>query len=764
MKLWFSNFVKDTTPLGLRIFYIALLFILSAACSIPLNYLAYQQTGAWQVFASIFNLILLAVVSGYALYLARKNQVKAAAGYLIGIACFFIPFNSVLFSDLGLVLGLSLFLTNTVIAGQTLEGRPAFIALIASLLFSLLAIFLDLFASWERVAVPVISNIIPFIALTLTAILIFIAVRQFPTYSLRTKLITVLLSVAVISISAVSFATDLSVTYQLNKTSRDNLSALASITAGEIENRLLQNADRLNILALNKFVQDATEMSERDGVNNALLTELAELQGSYPNFLELTVIGAGGNLVSSTNEFSPLNHANQPYWQTAWNDGAGATYISEPFFDEQTNDYMIEMAIPIPAHGEERLVGVIMAKINMREFADILSKNQADLLFANNQLMAQESVGLVQTLDAKSLSAISSLTQEGFGEINYRGGQRFVRATKITSPNEAIQNLNWTVLAHRESAVIRAPIESATRTIFLTAILILLVVVFTAFLIGNQFLRPIESLTSAAKKLAKGDFTAKAHVTVTDEIGALATTFNTMATQVNDLINTLEQRVADRTKALATSTEVSRRLSTILDEERLVSEIVNQVQNAFHYYHVHIYLMDDKEEKLIMAGGTGEAGSVMLSRKHFIPKGKGLVGRAGETNTPILVSDTAKNPDWLPNPLLPETKSEIAVPISLGERVLGVLDVQQNIVDGLKREDVDLLQSIANQAAIAIQNARTLVEVQKRAAREQMVASINQKIVSETSIESALQVAVREIGRAFGAQTQIKLKPQNKQN
>ena len=173
----------------------------------------------------------------------------------------------------------------------------------------------------------------------------------------------------------------------------------------------------------------------------------------------------------------------------------------------------------------------------------------------------------------------------------------------------------------------------------------------------------------------------------------------------------LERRVAERTRDLALAAEVGQAISHITNLNDLLPEAVNLIRARFHLYHVQIYLADKSGQRLRLQAATGEAGRQMLARKHALPVAPGSInGEAAVSQRPIIVDDTQTSAIFQPNPLLPETRSEAAVPLIIGETVTGVLDLQSSQPQTFGEENLTAFEVLAGQLATAIENARLLEE------------------------------------------------------
>ena len=185
--------------------------------------------------------------------------------------------------------------------------------------------------------------------------------------------------------------------------------------------------------------------------------------------------------------------------------------------------------------------------------------------------------------------------------------------------------------------------------------------------------------------------------------------------QLESLTVGLEQRVLDRTQALSTVAEVSTAASTILDSNKLLQQIVDLAKERFSFYHAHIYLLNETGDKLVLSSGAGEIGRLMVAEGRSISTAQeqSLVARAARDKKGVTVNDVTTTPEFLPNPLLPDTRSEMAVPMIVGEKVVGVLDVQSEQVGRFTDADVAVQTTLASQVASAVQNARSYAELQR---------------------------------------------------
>ncbi len=248
--------------------------------------------------------------------------------------------------------------------------------------------------------------------------------------------------------------------------------------------------------------------------------------------------------------------------------------------------------------------------------------------------------------------------------------------------------------------------------------------VLGALTIYRVFL-PIVSLTQTAQAIAAGDLTRVAAVEGEDEIGALARAFNAVTARLNELIGTLEARVAERTQEverraeyLAITGGVSQAAASILDVDTLLDRVAHLIAERFGFYHTGIFLLDEAREWAVLRAVSSEGGQRMLARGHRLRVGEqGIVGYVSGSGRARVALDVDEDMVWVKNPDLPETRSEMALPLIVGQEVIGVLDVQSQAAEAFGPEDVATLHILADQIAVAIRNAQ-LFEESRRALQE----------------------------------------------
>jgi GAF domain-containing protein len=192
--------------------------------------------------------------------------------------------------------------------------------------------------------------------------------------------------------------------------------------------------------------------------------------------------------------------------------------------------------------------------------------------------------------------------------------------------------------------------------------------------------------------------------------------------RLTELNQSLEDRVASRTAELSPANarnerrarqfeamaRVARATTSIQDEDMLLLHLAQVISQQFGFYHVGIFLIDEHKQYAVLQAANSEGGKRMLARRHRLRIGQaGMVGHVAASGSPRLALDVETDAAFRNNPDLPETRSELALPLKVGELIMGVLDIQSTEPNAFQPEDTEILFTLADQVAIAIQNARS---------------------------------------------------------
>ncbi|MEN8242540.1 MAG: GAF domain-containing protein, partial [Chloroflexota bacterium] len=311
--------------------------------------------------------------------------------------------------------------------------------------------------------------------------------------------------------------------------------------------------------------------------------------------------------------------------------------------------------------------------------------------------------------------------------------------------NPALQELSIKAAAEVAEAqeVLSATSDRVENTAIVFGIGALVAALLIAFTATRVLVRPIVALTGTASELAEGSLDVRADIQTQDETGTLAVVFNQMANRLQNTMAGLEETVKERTAELqerAREMEASQRVTFAASErttpEDFLDLLVNLIVDQFDVYHCQVYLVDEDTNRAVLSQSTGYAGRQLLTRGHAIPlDSQSLVTHCIDTGESVLVAETAKNPNWLPNPLLPYTQSELVVPLKIDDKVIGVMDVQDRIAGRFTEETVPVFESMTEHVAFLYQNNELLQDIeQARRLQEQFVSQL------ETTSEVAGQL------------------------
>jgi signal transduction histidine kinase len=257
----------------------------------------------------------------------------------------------------------------------------------------------------------------------------------------------------------------------------------------------------------------------------------------------------------------------------------------------------------------------------------------------------------------------------------------------------------------------------------------------SGFVYDLEQVKPLEEETGAGEQTAAAlPHTTTGAIKVRDELigemavadveqpdelaaGILAVVTERLGTHIENLrlleeTERSRQQLDKRAAELETVARVSTAATTILSPQELLQSVVDLTKYSFNLYHTHVYLLDESKEALVLKAGAGKIGHRMVSEgeKISLNESRSVVARAAQTRIGVVENDIRQDQDFLAHTLLPDALSEMAIPMVVGDTLVGVFDVLASTVNRFTEEDMRTFNTLASQVAVALRNAELYSE------------------------------------------------------
>jgi GAF domain-containing protein/HAMP domain-containing protein len=345
-----------------------------------------------------------------------------------------------------------------------------------------------------------------------------------------------------------------------------------------------------------------------------------------------------------------------------------------------------------------------------------LPREETDIVYAGvrdttGQIVTDIAEGWAPDNQVSRNLAAQALVEQGIVHDEIEG--YLVMYGPITAGSEQIGTLEIAF----DQAEMRALTGSMQRTMALLTIALVAGVVLTVAVLTRYTTSPLRELTIAAEEIGRGNLDVQVPVRGPEETAVLGTSLGRMRTDLQELYRNLEEQVADlerRASYMEATAEVARDAASMLDPQGLLSRVVALISERLGFYHTSIFLLDPTGEWAVLQAASSEEGQRMLAREYRLQvRPDSIVGYVAGRGEPRIALDTGADAMLSNRPDLSDTRSEVALPLRARGEIIGVLDVESTQPEAFSEEDVAVLQTLADQVATAISNARLFQQAQE---------------------------------------------------
>jgi GAF domain-containing protein len=722
---------ENYTRIMSRLYLIAIIFMIITVID---SLFQYGEFGAWQILADAGGIIVGLVILLISRWYHQRKQYNLSESLLpLVILISYAP------GDLFLQ-GVTIYnaLSGTIlilVVWMIIRPQNRFYWLISTIVYLIAVMIFSQINGIPRFDISQSSSwqtSLPIFTLVITIVLVFQFMQSMQHTTIRIRRTVVLLSLGliptIIAISASSI-----IVYQ--QTKDDEIGALDTIAISK-ETQLTDWKE--------KEEQYLSDLSKQEGIiENFLLYTLPTtnpeidataydslhydldlgIEGSA-TYSSISILDLSGNVIISTDTMQEGENLSS---QGLFIEGQGKPFYQSPVFDEAKGAIVVRFSYPIYNYIGS-MIGIMVAEVNIDSLNEILTDTddlgetgEAYLVSADNILLTEVKEAEAFT-PGSSFITTSGVTLVTVSKNSVSGIYDNYLDEKVVGIYRWIPELNVALTVEKS----RSEAFSNFQSLFITNIMIVAAVIVIsigiAFRITRNILDPLRELTEKTQQFTAGEIDTIEETQRSDEIGELSHALNHMSNQFIEATTHLEDIVVERTQALEQRAvyfeaiaEIGQAATGIHEIENLLTNITHLISDKFGFYHVGIFLIDGAKEYAVLKAANSDGGWRMLARNHKLKIGEqGIVGYVTGTKQPRIQQRVVGDDSvYFDNPDLPMTQSEMALPLIVGGELIGALDIQSTVEEAFKDEDIAVLQVLADEVAIAINNTRLFEQLQE---------------------------------------------------